>query len=80
MEAWQDYKKRNDSIIVDLLHGQLKSTLTCNVCSKISVKFDPFCYLSLPIPAKERQVNSTINFVRKNKLAKLFANFFSFEV
>ncbi|CAK5085372.1 unnamed protein product [Meloidogyne enterolobii] len=69
-EAWQDYKKRNDSIIVDLLHGQLKSTLTCNVCSKISIKFDPFCYLSLPIPAKERQVKSTINFVRKDKWAK----------
>lgn len=69
-EAWQDYKKRNDSIIVDLLHGQLKSTLTCNVCSKISIKFDPFCYLSLPVPLKERQVKSTINFVRKDKWAK----------
>lgn len=24
-EAWKDYKMRNDSIIIDLMHGQLKS-------------------------------------------------------
>ncbi|KAI6233873.1 Ubiquitinyl hydrolase 1 [Aphelenchoides fujianensis] len=49
-EAWEGYKKRNDSIIVDLMHGQLKSTVTCNVCSKTSIKFDPFCFLSVPVP------------------------------
>lgn len=42
-EAWNDYKKRNDSIIVDHFHGQLKSTLICPKCRKVSVKFDPFC-------------------------------------
>lgn len=70
LEAWQDYRKRNDSIIVDLMHGQLKSTLHCNICNKVSIKFDPFCFLSVPIPAKERQMKSTITFVRKNKWAK----------
>ncbi|PAA88514.1 hypothetical protein BOX15_Mlig007643g1 [Macrostomum lignano] len=51
-EAWRDYKLRNDSAIVDLFHGQLKSTLVCPDpgCAKISVTFDPFCYLSLPLP------------------------------
>uniref|UniRef100_A0A914I8D4 ubiquitinyl hydrolase 1 n=1 Tax=Globodera rostochiensis TaxID=31243 RepID=A0A914I8D4_GLORO len=70
IEAWEDYRKRNDSIIVDLLHGQLKSTLTCNMCSKVSVKFDPFCFLSVPIPARERQVKSVVVFVRVEKWAK----------
>jgi len=56
-EAWSDYIKRNDSIIVDIFHGLLKSTLVCPQCSKVSVKFDPFCYLSLPLPVKkERQI------------------------
>lgn len=56
-EAWADYQKRNDSIIVDLFHGQLKSTLVCpqKGCEKISIKFDPFCYLSLPMPVKKER-------------------------
>jgi ubiquitin carboxyl-terminal hydrolase 4/11/15 len=59
-EAWKDYKKRNDSIVVDLMHGQLKSTVECNKCNKVSIKFDPFCFLSVPVPTKERQVRSLI--------------------
>ncbi|XP_074646893.1 ubiquitin carboxyl-terminal hydrolase 15-like isoform X2 [Tubulanus polymorphus] len=56
-EAWFNYQKRNDSIIVDTFHGLLKSTLVCPECTKISVTFDPFCYLSLPLPIKkERQI------------------------
>ncbi|XP_076448226.1 ubiquitin carboxyl-terminal hydrolase 4-like [Babylonia areolata] len=56
-EAWENYKKRNDSIIVDTFHGLLKSTVECPDCEKISVTFDPFCYLSLPMPIKkERQM------------------------
>uniref|UniRef100_F1KVS2 Ubiquitin carboxyl-terminal hydrolase n=1 Tax=Ascaris suum TaxID=6253 RepID=F1KVS2_ASCSU len=53
-EAWQMYKMGNDSVIVDYLHGQLKSTVVCPQCKFVSVKFDPFCFLSLPLPPKER--------------------------
>ncbi|KAL4226967.1 Ubiquitin carboxyl-terminal hydrolase 15 [Mactra antiquata] len=56
-EAWDCYKLRNDSIITDIFHGLLKSTVQCPECEKISVTFDPFCYLSLPMPVKkERQL------------------------
>ncbi len=55
-ESWQDHKKRNDSIIVDTFHGLLKSTLNCLVCNEISIKFDPFCYLSLPLPSKKERM------------------------
>ncbi|KMT19301.1 hypothetical protein BVRB_1g013070 [Beta vulgaris subsp. vulgaris] len=48
-EYWANHKARNDSIIVDVCQGQYKSTLVCPVCSKISVTFDPFMYLSLPL-------------------------------
>ena len=34
-EAWQRHKSRNDSVIVDLFQGQLKSKLTCPVCKKV---------------------------------------------
>lgn len=55
-EAWEMYKKRNDSFIVDLFQGQYKSKLTCPVCGKISITFDPFLYLSLPLPKKKRML------------------------
>lgn len=60
-ESWDIYKKRNDSVIVDTFHGLIKSTLNCLECNKISVKFDPICYLSLPLPTKkERQIEVTL--------------------
>ncbi|KAG9093044.1 CSN-associated deubiquitinating enzyme Ubp12 [Ceratobasidium sp. UAMH 11750] len=49
-ETWEGYKRRNDSIIVDLFQGMYKSTLVCPECSKISITFDPFMYLTLPLP------------------------------
>lgn len=33
------------------LQGQYKSTLVCPLCRKVSVTFDPFMYLSLPLPS-----------------------------
>lgn len=41
-EAWDNHLKRNQSKIVDLLHGQCKSTLICPQCSRVSITFDPF--------------------------------------
>ncbi|XP_058093308.1 ubiquitin carboxyl-terminal hydrolase 5 isoform X1 [Magnolia sinica] len=54
-EYWANHIARNDSIIVDVCQGQYKSTLVCPVCGKVSVTFDPFMYLSLPLqPATTR--------------------------
>lgn len=68
-EAWSDYKRRNDSIIIDLFHGQLKSHLECpnKECENISVTFDPFCYLSLPLP---RKLDRVIKFTFISKYAE----------
>lgn len=48
-EFWNAFSARNKSIIVDLMYGQLKSTVTCHVCKNISTAFDPFLSISLPI-------------------------------
>ncbi|KAK4492297.1 hypothetical protein RD792_003100, partial [Penstemon davidsonii] len=50
-EYWRNHLARNDSIIVDACQGQYRSTLVCPVCRKVSVTFDPFMYLSLPLPS-----------------------------
>ncbi|KAK7269040.1 hypothetical protein RIF29_21755 [Crotalaria pallida] len=50
-ECWKNHMARNDSLIVDVCQGQYKSTLVCPVCGKISITFDPFMYLSIPLPS-----------------------------
>lgn len=49
-EMWNNYQKRNRSKIVDLFAGQYKSKLKCPKCQKVSITFDPFLSVSLPIP------------------------------
>ncbi|RKP28142.1 hypothetical protein SYNPS1DRAFT_11648 [Syncephalis pseudoplumigaleata] len=50
-ERWRMHRARNDSKVVDEFQGQYKSTLVCPQCNKVSVTFDPFMYLTLPVPA-----------------------------
>ena len=52
-ETWEKYLLRNRSVIVNLFQGQLKSTLVCPDCEKVSRVFDPFMYLSLPLPIEK---------------------------
>lgn len=47
---WDIYKKRNDSAVADLFAGLYKSTLVCPDCGKVSITFDPFMDLTLPLP------------------------------
>ena len=51
-EAWRVHRQCNDSQINDIFCGQLKSTVTCSVCDQISVTFDPFTHLTIPLPKK----------------------------
>ena len=49
--SWDNFKKRNESFIVDHFYGQLRSHLTCNECHFEAKKFDPFLSLSVPLPS-----------------------------
>ncbi|KAL0281132.1 UNVERIFIED_CONTAM: hypothetical protein PYX00_002217 [Menopon gallinae] len=55
-EAWKRYLRMDDSKVVDIFVGQLKSTLQCTVCGHCSVTFDPFWDLSLPMPNRNGQL------------------------
>ncbi len=53
---WNKHEQRNQSIIVDLFHAQLRSTINCppanaGGCGRQSVTYDAFAYLSLPLPS-----------------------------
>ncbi|PCH44360.1 cysteine proteinase [Wolfiporia cocos MD-104 SS10] len=60
--SWEGYMKRNDSVIVDLFQGQYQSTLVCPECNKVSITFDPFMYLTLPLPVNKKWQH-TVHFV-----------------
>ncbi|GJR47806.1 ubiquitin carboxyl-terminal hydrolase 5 [Tanacetum coccineum] len=60
-EYWANHIARNDLIIVDVSLGQYKSTLVSPACEKISVTFDPFMHLSLPLQSTTtRKMSVTI--------------------
>ncbi|KAI8582965.1 hypothetical protein K450DRAFT_225674 [Umbelopsis ramanniana AG] len=61
-KSWAYHKARNDSVIVDLFQGQFKSRLICHECGKVSVTFDPFMYLSLPLPI-QKKIKIQVSFV-----------------
>ncbi|KAJ1953547.1 hypothetical protein EC988_002928, partial [Linderina pennispora] len=75
-EQWEIYKKRNDSVVVDLFQGQYKSTLVCPKCENVSVTFDPFMYLTLPLPVQRQKwldvllvpLNSSVHATHMNLL------------
>lgn len=48
--TWDKHKMRNDSMIIDLFVGMYKSTLVCPQCNNISITFDPYNDLTLPLP------------------------------
>nr|XP_031830010.1 ubiquitin carboxyl-terminal hydrolase 24 isoform X4 [Nomia melanderi] len=52
VESWKRYLRSEDSMVVDVFVGQLRSSLHCTACDHVSVTLDPFWDLSLPIPAR----------------------------
>ena len=61
---WDLNLKRNDSIITDLFCGQFKSTITCTNCNWISITFEPFYSIILPLKENKRKQKS--NFIKED--------------
>lgn len=49
-KVWDITMKQSNSIISDIFMGLYKSTFNCPVCHKISITFDAFRVLRLPLP------------------------------
>ena len=65
VEAWETHLKRNQSVVVDHFQGQLRSVARClwEGCGQISVKFDEYACLSLPLPQPSTK-NQQVHLVR----------------
>ncbi|XP_033095827.1 ubiquitin carboxyl-terminal hydrolase 4-like [Anneissia japonica] len=69
-EAWDNHLRRNNSVIVDIFHGLFKSTLDCPTCHKRSVTFDPFCFLTLPLPIIDKERILEVFVIRMDPASK----------
>ncbi|KAL3913819.1 MAG: hypothetical protein SGILL_006340 [Bacillariaceae sp.] len=51
-KAWKIHLQREDSRVLENFMGQMKSRLECCTegCDRVSTTFDPFMYLSVPVP------------------------------
>ena len=61
-KAWDLHLKREDSRVLENFMGQVKSHVKCckEGCGRVSTTFDPFMYLSVPIPGStERTMRVT---------------------
>ena len=45
----EGHRRRNDSHIADCFEGFFKSTVVCPSCSKVSVSFDPYMSVAVPL-------------------------------
>jgi len=54
-DGWNRHLARNSSVFVDLFQGQSRTTVSCPVCRKTSRTFDPFMFLSLPLPSMNQK-------------------------
>ena len=59
---WESHKKREDSIVSDLFHGQFKSLIKCPGCERISITYDPFMFLVLTLGEDEPVPELNYNF------------------
>eukprot|EP00546_Thalassionema_frauenfeldii_P013290 CAMPEP_0178928376 /NCGR_PEP_ID=MMETSP0786-20121207/19862_1 /TAXON_ID=186022 /ORGANISM="Thalassionema frauenfeldii, Strain CCMP 1798" /LENGTH=1163 /DNA_ID=CAMNT_0020604219 /DNA_START=39 /DNA_END=3530 /DNA_ORIENTATION=- len=62
-KAWNLHLQREDSKVLENFMGQVKSRVQCpkEGCGRVSTTFDPFMYLSVPIPgATDRTLKVTL--------------------
>ena len=52
----EPYLKRDNSIITDLYQGISESILSCSKCGNISMIYEPFNIINLPIPKKNNNI------------------------
>merc|ERR1719357_449567 len=58
---WEKYLAKNNTVVAHSFQGQFKNTVICGECGHVSVSFEPFMYLSVPLPrALDRQVEVVV--------------------
>ena len=60
-EVRRRHRLRNDSRLAELFEGYFKSTVVCPACDRVSVTFDPFMSLAVPLSVSDaRRLAATL--------------------
>jgi ubiquitin C-terminal hydrolase len=65
--SWDLHIRRENSFIVDLFYGQYRSINICQECKTVRKNFEPFVYLTLPIP-ENQEIEIPIQVLLNGKL------------
>ena len=74
-KAWELHLRREDSHVLENFMGQVKSRVQCCTedCRRVSTTFDPFMFLSVPIPgSSERTIPITFVPLNPQQRAKIY--------
>ena len=63
IKDWNNFLKRNQSILIDLFYGQYKSCVICPKCNFKSINFNSFLSLELPITENKNYMTISIVFI-----------------
>ncbi|KAL1525979.1 hypothetical protein AB1Y20_020805 [Prymnesium parvum] len=63
-EVRKRHRLRNSSRIADMFEGFFKSTVVCPVCDKVSVTFDPYMSVALPLGTQDNMRTLTVSLRR----------------
>ena len=65
VKSLQDFKKRNQSILIELFYGQFKSFIQCpNIdCQAQYTKYEPFLNITLPVISKKLSIEIECFFI-----------------
>uniref|UniRef100_A0A8C4Q8A1 ubiquitinyl hydrolase 1 n=1 Tax=Eptatretus burgeri TaxID=7764 RepID=A0A8C4Q8A1_EPTBU len=79
-ECWRNHKLRENSYILDIFQGQLQSKIECTVCGMVSMKFDPFTSLSIPLPHHGKNLKTQHGIKRNLTLSDCLSEFTATEL
>lgn len=65
-EFWVNFMRRNFSKIFQLFYGQFRAEIKCPECQYVSVKYDPFELVSLPVTKMLREFSFEAYFIAAN--------------
>jgi len=60
---WNNFLKRNQSVLIDIFYGQYKSCVICPKCEFKSVSFNSFLSLELPIMENKNYIPISVYFL-----------------
>lgn len=68
IKEWDKFFSKEYSLIVDLCYGQYQTFTKCSNCSTINNRFEPFCYITLPVSEEIKDIYDGLDHMSKEEM------------